>query len=142
MGLVLLSYFTVINPYSEHFHDTILKRDCNSEVVHLWRIKDRFLAQVSAPLPVLKSAGCFRARKPSGRGTAVDSTHLSFYFCNSRKIASEGQVQEGGKALVSHKNHNMPFTPSCLPLLNESLMNSSLLDFSTFYKELLVEHRD
>lgn len=50
-------------------------------------------------------------------------------------------MQEGGKALVSHKNRKIPFTPSCLPLLNESLTNSSLLDFSTSHKELLAELR-
>lgn len=32
-------------------------------------------------------------------------------------------MQEGRKALVSHKNSKIPFTPSYLPLLNESLMN-------------------
>lgn len=32
-------------------------------------------------------------------------------------------MQEGRKALVSHKNSTIPFTPSYLPLLNESLRN-------------------
>lgn len=59
-GSLLLSYFIVIKPYCEHFHDTILKRDCSSEVVHLWRSKDRLPAQVSAPFPVLSPQGASR----------------------------------------------------------------------------------
>lgn len=48
-------------------------------------------------------------------------------------------MQEGGKALVSHthKNIEIPFTPSYLPLLNESLTNSVSLTFPSFIKSYL-----